>query len=342
MPYKYEDWHPNVHDVVNLQKAALGQKPLSPDQLTRYGVTGTPTVHDVNRIQKLALQQPGSVSPQVAQQRSAFEYSPYQQSPKPSGMMSLEEMMDVINRRVDLSTKRPIKSLQQSLEKQELQGEQHKRDIGSYYDQARGHSSARGLTEQQAGARTMAARNTYDSGMAHELANRISQRTMHMGLQLDAEEARALASVSEYLALQRDHTEEQIQDIMGEAALMAQVLLDDMHMRQQDRGDMLNQREFENWLAEEGLRFQADQMKMDEYWRAEGFDSDQAHRDWQQWFTEQEAKWNRIFSMNQFEAAQELERMAMNNQISQQEFENALKLDQFDLQVKLYEWQSRA
>jgi len=345
----------NVQDLVRLQQAVLGQRELTPQERDQFGVTGTPTVRDMVDPTKRILGQQGPVptpasdSPIPQHDRAVFQRTPYQPTMPEPEMMSLDEMMDVIDRRTHLATQPRIDAAERALEEQQLAGERQMGAVQDAYEQARGQRFLQGRTEQQMGARTMDRRGVYDSGMAADLANRISQTAMHQGMQLDQQEASTLADIAEYLSLRERHTMEEIQQIMGEKAEMAQAMLDEMHMAQQDRRDVLAQREFENWLSLQAHELQEDMARLEEYWREEGFDAQQAHRAWDQWFAEeqlrlqeQQAQWDRILSMNRFEAEQELARLAMNNEISQQEFQNAMALDEFDLKRALYEWQSLA
>ncbi len=276
------------------------------------------------------------------------QYSPSYTSPtfKPSieqsGLMSLDEMMDIINRRTELATQPRLDALERSREEQQLSGQRRLGEVSAAYDQSRQDLHSDVNLWQQQGAQTMARRGIYDSGLAFKLGNQIAQKGLEKGMQLGQEQSRQLADIAEYLDLQTRHNFEEIQSIMGEKAMMAHTLLDELRMEQQQRGDMLAQREFENWLAHQAHQ-------LNQYWQQETFDAGRADQEWQQWFSQEQmrvqqeqAEWDRIFSMNKWEAEHELQIMLANHQISQAEFNNALALDDFNLRKWLYTVQNQA
>ena len=350
-----------------LREAALGRRELSPEERQLYGIEEgeRPTIRDVMRYQEGARYDPVGGDPardpvpspedeamqqqyKSPTQRKVFERTGYQpQMPEPE-MMTLDEMMDIAERRAKLATQPQVEALERGLEEQELEAEQYMGEVERAYDQQRARLQEQQHRDQAAGAETMDRRGTYDAGLAHDLSARIAQDAAHRGQQLAREEAETLADIAEYLNLQQRQTREEIHQIMGERAEMAEQMLNETRMHQQDRRDQLAQQEFENWLTLQGQKLQEDQLRLDEYWREQEFDARQAQQEYEQWLAEEQlrqqefqAKWDRIMAMNQFEAEQELQRLAMDNEITQQEFEWALALDEFDLKRQLYEWESQ-
>lgn len=296
---------------------------------------GTPITYDIDP----------HVHPDPPTMWQRQEFSPTMPAPE---LMSLEEMMDIIDRRTTLATEPRIQAAERKLEEAQLGGQRTVNAADQAYQRALQDMNRQAQTEQQRGARSMAARGIYDSGLAQYLGRQISGKMQQLGYQLGEDHARVLADLAEYLHLQERHTLEEIQGIMGEKALMAQTMLDEMHQQQQTRRDALSQREFENWLAEQAFELNQWQANLDEYWRATNFDAARADAEWQQWFnTEQlrvaqeQAEWERIFAMNRWEAEQELQQLLVNNQISQQEFQNTLALDEFNLKAKMFEYEQR-
>jgi hypothetical protein len=283
----------------------------------------------------------------VTNQPTSNTYTPNITSPtfKPSlersGLMSLDEMMDVINRRTELATQPRLEALDRQREETMYSTKRRVNEVSDAYNQARNELTRDTNLQQQRGAQTMARRGIYDSGLAAHLGNQIARSGLSMGLKLGQEQARQLADIAEYLDLQTRHNMEEIKSIMGEKGMMAATLLDEMRLEQQARGDMLAQQEFENWLAHQAHQ-------LNEYWRQQEFDAGRADQDWSRWFNEEQVRlqqeqneWERVFNMNKFEAEHELQRMLANHQISQAEFNNALALDDFNLKKWLYQVQNR-
>jgi len=303
----------NVQDLVNLHKSGTGDyQPVptpSSDQPTTPG------------------QQPGS------QQsfQSGFQQSQFQGTMPAPEMMSLDEMMEIVNRRAELMTQPKIDALGRQLEEEQLSGERRKGELESDYQRALRDLEGQQMGAQQITSQAMARRNVYDSGMAADLANRIARSGMQMGLQLSQEQSRVLADLAEYLDLRTRHTNEEITELMGYRGQMAADLLAEMHNEQQNRRDMLAQREFENWLANESLNLQQQMASLDEYWRQQEFDARQSAQEWDRWAWGQEfdarqhdQEWDRIMQMNDFQLRAEIERLLANNQIDQWEAEFAL------------------
>ena len=171
-------------------------------------------------------------------------------------MMSLDEMMEIINRRVGLMIDPQVEGLERGREEERLGVQRQEGAVRAGFQEA--HETARrmGQEGQRAGASTMRKRGIYDSGMAQDLSRRIQSQTAEAGIKLDTEQARALGDLAEYLNLRERHTEEQIQGLMGQRGEWAQSLLDEMHQQQQSRQDMLEQRAFENWLSQTAMEHQ--------------------------------------------------------------------------------------
>lgn len=329
-------------DIRLLMDHYLRGEALPETEAERLGVVGVPT--------KTQIQSMFTGSPSYQEGQHPYPYQPQTfqpHTPQPE-LMSLEDMMDVVNRRTELATQPRIDALERSLEEQQLSGQQRAGAVQEAYMSSLDDLRKYQQSMQQQGARQMAARGIYDSGLAMDLSNRIASNAMNLGFELGQEQARVLADLAEYLDLQQRHTNEEIQGIMGEAALMAQTMLDEMHQQQQTRQDQLAQREFENWLAMQANELNRWRANMDEYWRQTEFDASRADQEWQQWFNQEqlrmaqeEAEWNRIFQMNRWEAEFELQQLLANNQITQQEFQNALALDEFNLKVKMFEYEQR-
>jgi hypothetical protein len=336
-------------------------------------------------------------------QRPEFQSTPAEQfqgtMPAPQ-MMSLEEMMDVVGRRADLAYDGQVAGKERALEEEMLRGEQTKGDIAAAYAKAQEDLRKAGQSYQQGAANTMRARGIYDSGLAVETSNRIYLSMLKNNMEISSTEAKALSDLAEYLDLRSRHSSEEIQQMMGEKALFAQSLLDEMHMRNQDRRDMLAQQEFENWLATQHYQMQNEQAQRQEYWNSVGFDAQQVQQEYDRWFNdamfewqkyesqlneywrqtsfdaqmaEQEyqrywdqvnhswnqhlaqmdqyrwssefdarqndAAWQRIDSMNRWEMEMELARLQYNNQLSQQEFNNAMALTDQAMKEALYKAQ---
>ena len=261
--------------------------------------------------------------------------------PGANGLLSLEDMIKMVNARTELATQPRLDALDRARDQMNYDVQKRMQDVTVGYDRARQNLGQDVNLQQQQMAQTTARRGIYDSGLAAKLGNQISMKGVELGLQLGEEQSRQLADIAEYLHLQSRHNMEEIQSIMGEKGLMAQVMLDEMRLEQQARGDALAQREFENWLAMQAH-------ELNEYWRQQEFDAGRADAEYQQWFNEEQMRvqmehmeWERIFNMNKFEAEHELNRMLADNQISQQEFMNAIMLDEFALKQRMFQLQSR-
>ncbi len=226
-------------------------------------------------------------------------------------LMSLEEMKEYVEKRSSLRYDPQIESLKRELEVAEMEGERTRGEIEAAYKGAIREIDKTTYREQQRGASTMAARNVYDSGMAADLATRISHRAQALGMQVEQEQARQLADLGEYLNLQKRHTREEIHQIMGEKATFAETALHEMKMDQQDRTDRLRQEEFQNWLAEEAHNTERERMMQDQYWRETTFGADEAHRAWDRGmrgaefeYRQQHDAWMRAMEERGFTAAE--------------------------------------
>jgi hypothetical protein len=197
----------------------------------------------------------------------AFAYSPgggYAPSsfnmpsfePPPVPMLSLDEMMDIINRRVGLMIDPQIEGLRRGIEEERGAHERRVGETKEGYQEARGQLVKMGQQAQREGASSMVKRGIYDSGMAMDLANRIQRQTAEHGLKLENEQARILADLAEYLATRERHTTEQIEGLEGRRGEWVQSLLDEMQRQERDRQDRLEQQAFENWLSQTAMEQQ--------------------------------------------------------------------------------------
>lgn len=220
----------------------------------------TPSYYDPARGRERTIlpQRPAPFSATVTHERVAspqgYNLPQFQMPDIP--MMSLDDMMKIINRRVDLLINPQIEGLRRGIEEERAA---HGRRVGETragYEEVREGAVRGGQESQRMGASAMRKRGIYDSGMAQDLAKQIQASTREAGLKIDTEQARALADLSEYLNLRERHTEEQIQGLMGQRGEWAQSLLDEMQQQQQSRQDMLEQRAFENWLAQQQMQHQ--------------------------------------------------------------------------------------
>lgn len=176
--------------------------------------------------------------------------------PPPVPMLSLDEMMDIINRRVGLMIDPQIEGLRRGIEEERVAHESRVGETKAGYEEARGQLEKMAQAHQRQGADTMARRGLYDSGMAVDLANRIQRQTAEHGLKLENEQARILADLAEYLATRERHTTEQIEGLEGRRGEWVQSLLDEMQQRERDRQDRLEQQAFENWLSQTAMEQQ--------------------------------------------------------------------------------------
>ncbi len=334
-------------DINRIFQTIINQGTLEPQYAQQYGLPQTPTLSDIqsnlaDHFAHLQSQQPQATpipSSPAGQQSQDATFTPTMPAPK---LMGLDEMMEMVDRKATLATQPRVEALERSLEEERLSGQQRMGDTRAAYQQSLEDVQTQTNLGQQQLSQLLSGRNMYDSGLAGMLGTQIVREGIKSGLKLGQEQARALADIAEYLDLQQRHTNEEIEAIMGEKALMAQTMLDDMRIEQQQRGDALAQQEFENWLA-----MQAHQLN--EYWREQQFDYQQNQDEWQRWFNEEQLRleqeqneWERVYQMNRWEAEFELQTMLAENQISQQEFENALALDEFNLKKWLYSVQNRS
>lgn len=176
--------------------------------------------------------------------------------PPPVPMLSLDEMMDIINRRVGLMIDPQIEGLKRGIEEERVAHESRVGETKAGYEEARGQLEKMAQAHQRQGADTMARRGLYDSGMAVDLANRIQRQTAEHGLKLENEQARVLADLAEYLATRERATTEEIQGLEGRRGEWVQSLLDEMQRQERDRQDRLEQQAFENWLSQTAMEQQ--------------------------------------------------------------------------------------
>ena len=177
--------------------------------------------------------------------------------PKPEiPMLSLDEMMDIINRRVGLMIDPELEALRRGLEEARLS---HQRQVGgvtSGYEEARQQLGKMGEQHQREGASTMRRRGIYDSGLAMDLANRLQRQTAQHGAKLETEQSRVLTDLAEALALHEKQTDKQVQALEGRRGDLAQSLLDEMQQQERARKDQLEQKAFENWMAQQSMQHQ--------------------------------------------------------------------------------------
>ena len=356
MPNKY-----NVQDLTKLYQATLGHQPLSEKQLQYYGLQQQPNVQDINRMTQSILggqrQQPsGHITSPVPTSpgdrpvpdrqepmwtpANRQQFEPTIQQPQP---MTLDEQMEVINRRLDLKTDPAIASIERQMEEETMSGMQQMGDVRQAYDEGVSDLHRQGRLGQQQLSQINQARGIYDAGMGADLSTRLMSGFQQRGLELGQEQARQVSDIAEYINLRRRHGHEEIREIMGQRGDMAADMLADMHMQQQDRTDRLAQQEFERYLAQEAQDMEAWRAIMDAYMWGEQFDQQAANQAWQQYMgerqmqlTEEQSAWDRIKWMNEFEAMQELERLRYNNEIQQQTFNNLMSILQLEQQSAAY------
>lgn len=383
------------------------QEPLRTDFYHPPGEGSTPQVPGLSAPPTKYSSQPDirQVAPQAGKAPAPYQRPEYQSAAAPQfqgtlpapEMMSLEEMMGTVNNRSNLAYDAPIAAKERGLEEETLRGEQTKGEVKDAYAKAMEDLRKAGQGYQQGMADQMRAKGIYDSGLSIENSNRIYMTMLKSNLEISSAEAKELSNLAEYLDLRQRHTSAEIQEMMGEKAMFAQSLLDEMHQRNQDRGDMLAQREFENWLATQHFQLQNEQSQRQEYWNQIGFDASQVQQEYDRWFNEamfewqqyesqlneywrqtgfdaqqaeqeyqrywdqvnhswnqylaqmdqhrwgsefdarqHDAAWQRIDSMNRWEAEMELARLQYNNQITQQEFNNMMALDDQAMKAALY------
>ncbi len=171
-------------------------------------------------------------------------------------MLSLDEMMDIINRRVGLMINPQVEGLRRGIEEERGAHERRVGETKEGYEEARGQLQKMGEQQQREGASSMRKRGLYDSGLAMDLANRIQRQVGEHGLKLENEQARVLADLAEYLSTRERHTEEQIQGLEGRRGEWSQSLLEEMERQERDRRDRLEQQAFENWLSQTAMEQQ--------------------------------------------------------------------------------------
>ena len=177
--------------------------------------------------------------------------------PKPKiPTLSLDEMMDIINRRVGLMIDPQIEALRRGLEEERLAHERRVGDVGASYEKAREQLRKTGQQQQREGASSMRKRGLYDSGIALDLANRIQRQISGRQAELESEQARALSELADYLALRERQIGDEIKEFEGQRGQWSQSLLDEMQQQERSRKDSLEQQAFENWLAEQAMQHQ--------------------------------------------------------------------------------------
>ena len=283
-----------------------------------------------------------AVTPAVGQAPATYQRPDFQPTTAPEfqgtlpapELMSLEEMMSMVNNRANLAYDAPMAAKERGLEEEMLRGEQTKGEVKDAYAKAMEDLRKAGQGYQQGMADQMRVRGIYDSGLSIENSNRIYLTMLKSNLEISSAEAKELSNLAEYLDLRQRHTGEEIQQMMGEKAMFAQSLLDEMHLRNQDRGDMLAQREFENWLATQHFQLQNEQTQRQEYWNQVGFDAQQMESaytrhwndkmfEWQQYESQLQQYWNQA-GFDAQQSAQEYQRYMDRYQMEWQQYESQL------------------
>lgn len=177
--------------------------------------------------------------------------------PKPEvPMLTLDEMMDIINRRVGLLVDPQIEALRRNLEEEKAAHKSRVGETRASYEEAREQLQKMGQEHQRQAASTMRKRGIYDTGLAMDLSNRLQRQTSEHGAKLETELARVLDDLAEYIATRERHIGEQIEGLEGRRGEWAQSLLEEMESRERDRRDRLEQQAFENWLAQQSMAHQ--------------------------------------------------------------------------------------
>jgi hypothetical protein len=301
-------------------------------------ITGAPAPY---QRPDMPTQQQGSETTKTATpapyQRPGFTPTPAPEfkgtMPAPQ-LMSLEEMMDVVGKRTNLAYDSRIDAKGRGLEEEMLKGEHTKTAIREAYAKAATDLHKAGQGTQRTAASTMRKRGIYDSGLAVNTSNQIHLSFLQAGLQLRTEEAQKLTELAEYLALRERHTNQEVEQMMGEKALFAETLLDEMHQRNQDRGDMLAQREFEQWLAQQHLGAQHEQAQRQQYWQEIGFDAGQVEQEYTRFWNE------KLFEWQQYESQLDeyWRQTGFDASMAQQEYQKFM--DQANLDWNKYMWES--
>jgi hypothetical protein len=312
-PFDYNEWlpqgqtaQPTPQPAPTAQAPVTSQptSPAAPVGLTSTpNITGAPAPYQRPDAPAFAGSSTGThtarSSAPAPYQRPEFTPTPAPEfkgtMPAPQ-LMSLEEMMDVVGKRANLAYDSRIEAKGRGLEEEMLKGEQTKGAIQESYGKALEDLHKAGQGYQRSAASTMRKRGIYDSGLAVNTSNQIHLAMLQGGLQVSSEEARQLSELAEYLALRERHTNQEIQEMMGEKALFAETMLDEMHQRNQDRGDMLAQREFENWLAQAHFGAQHEQMQRQEYWTQVGFDAKQMEQEYTRFWNDKMFEWQQYES----------------------------------------------
>jgi len=123
--------------------------------------------------------------------------------------MSLDEMMEIVNRRVGLMVDPEIEALTRALEEAYLAAERQRGGVSAGYEQAMQDLERMTQGAYRAGSETMVRRGLYDSGLAQDVATRVGQEGQRLGAQIGGERARALANIEADLAQREKFTTEQ-------------------------------------------------------------------------------------------------------------------------------------
>lgn len=325
--------HPQQPSYTPSAAPSAGSTPSVP------GLSAPPTQYSQPNIQQVA--------PQVGKAPAPYQRPDYQSTASPqfqgtmpaADMMSLEEMMGIVNNRSNLAYDAPIAAKERGLEEEMLRGEQTKGEIKDAYAKAMEDLRKAGQGYQQSMADQMRAKNIYDSGLSVENSNRIYLTMLKSNLEISSAEAKELANLAEYLDLRQRHSGEEIQQMMGEKAMFAQSLLDEMHLRNQDRRDMLAQQEFENWLATQHFQLQNEQSQRQEYWNQIGFDASQVQGEYDRWFNDAQFEWQKYES----QLNEHWRQVGFDAQMAEQEYQRYWDQVNFDwnqhlAQMDQYRW----
>lgn len=203
--------------------------------------------------------------PVIRQQQAAQalpQYQPFQLpqfEPPDVNVLSLDEMMDIVNRRLELMIEGPKAQKVRGMEEERLAGERRRGAITDAHVQAQRDLGTAGEEHQRQAAESMRRRGIYDSGMAMGLSNQIRQQMLAHGVKIDEEKTKALGNLAEYLHLRERHTQEEINEMTAQKGKWASDLLSEMHMQERTRADGLEQQAFENWLRNQAMQYEIHQ-----------------------------------------------------------------------------------
>ncbi len=270
-------------------------------------------------------------------QRPEFNYTPppqFQGTMQAPNLMTLEEMMENATLRANMAYDAPMEAKERMMQEEMMRGEQQKGEVQNAYTKAMEDLRKSGQTYQQASSDQMRSRNIYDSGLAMETSNRIHMSMLKSGAEISSQEAKVLSDLAEYLDLRQRHTNEELQSMMGEKAMFAQSVLEEMRQRNESRRDMLAQQEFENWLGQEHMNAQHHQMQQQEYWRSVGFDAQQVQQQHDNYWREKQFEWQQY----ETQLGEYWRQVGFDAQAAQQEYQRFW--DQANFEWDQYIWQN--